>query len=447
MKTNLKFFVPTLLMFAFLAAFITSTATIIYAQTEDSAEVIADKKRLYEDCFLKDKAYASTDAAVKKTAMECGREYIKKYEKVDNGDAEKKAIVEYLKKKVTKYDDDTAAAKKAADEKAIYDRYDNAFKAAKTSKNWAEVFSAGKAVLELDPDDIDTMIDLASFGYDRTTEVPPNYTFSADAVSYAKMVIAKIEAGKESGTKNYGVYATYKTKTYTDGKNNALGWMNYIIGFIANNGKTTTDKTTVDSYYKAQKYTSQVTKFYNVYQAIGSWYLVEFNKVGTDIDAKIKAAGEKETDETKQLVLLQKGIADRAVEAYSRAYKNAKEASTNATATAASKDSNGKLAASSLKTITELYKFREDKKLPTTSEVEAYINKFLAKPFTEPNAAFIPATAPVVPVTPPTTMPTTKPTTTPTTMPAKPTTTPTTKPVMTPAKPTVPAKPIKKPTK
>jgi hypothetical protein len=436
MKTTLKFFAPTLLMFAFLIAFITSTAVIVNAQTEDSPEVTADKKRLYDDCFLKDKAYNSADANVKKAAMECGSEYIKKYELADSKDPEKKAIVDYLKKKVNKYNEDNVAAKETARVKAIYDRYDNAYKAAKTSKNWTEVFAAGKEVLALDPDDVDTMIDLASFGYDRTVETPPNNAFNADAVSYAKMAIAKIEAGKESATKNYGVYAVYKSKTYADGKANALGWMNYIIGFVGASGKTTVDKATVDSYYKAQKYTSQVAKFANVYQAIGAWYLAEFNKVGNDIDAKIKAAGDKETDETKQLVLLQKGIADRAMEAYSRAYKNAKDASING-ATAAAKDSNSKFAASALKTITELYKFREDKKAPTTAEVDSYISKVLAKPFTDPNATVVPATAPVVTTPPVTTMPTTTtPGTKPTTPVTKPTTPPTTKPAM-PAKPVV----------
>ncbi len=448
MKTTLKFFAPTLLMFAFLVAFITSTATIVQAQTEDSAEVIADKNRLYEGCFLKEKAYASTDANVKKSAMDCGREYVKKYEASDK-DPERKAIIDYLKKKIDAYDKQAAIDADAKDTKDRYDRFDNSFKAAKTSKNWAEVFAAGKNILAKFPDDVDTIIDLASIGFDRASENPPNTTFNAETVSYAKMAIAKIEAGKPSETGNYGGNIVYKTKTITDGKGNALGWMNYIIGFVAINGKTAVDKTTVDSYYKAQQFkTSQVVKFYDVYQAIGSWYLAEFNKVGNDIDAKIKAAGDKETDETTQLVALQRGIADRAIEAYSRAYKAAKDASMVTTATAAAKDSNNKLAASFLKTITALYTFRRfDKKPIVGNEVEAYITTVLAKPFTDPSAAFVPVVAPVVatPATPTTTTtPTTKPTTTPTTKPA---TTPTTKPATKPATKPVAKPAVKKPKK
>ncbi len=439
MKTTLKFFAPTLLMFAFLVAFITSTATIVQAQTEESPEVIADKNRLYEGCFLKEKAYNSTNAAVKKAAMDCGREYVKKYEAADNKEADRKAIIDYLKKKIDAYDKQAAIDADAIDTKDRYDRFDNSYKAAKTSKNWAEVFAAGKNILAKFPDDIDTIIDLASIGFDRASETPPNTTFNADTVSYAKMAIAKIEAGKASETGNYGGNIVYKTKTIADGKGNALGWMNYIIGFVAISGKTTVDKTTVDSYYKAQQFkTSQVVKFYDVYQAIGSWYLAEFNKTGNDIDAKIKAAGDKETDETTQLVALQRGIADRAIEAYSRAYKAAKDASMVATATAATKDSNSKLAASFLKTITALYTFRRfDKKPIVGNEVEAYITTVLAKPFTDPSAAFVPVAAPVVatPAIPTTTTTPTKPTTTPTTKPA---TTPTTKPATKPmAKPVV----------
>jgi hypothetical protein len=446
MKTTLKFFAPTLLMFAFLAAFITSTATTVQAQAEDSAEVIADKNRLYEGCFLKDKAYASADAAVKKSAMDCGREYVKKYETADSKDPDKKAIIDYLKKKVATYDEVTAAAADKADTDKRYERFDNSYKAAKTGKNWAEVFAAGKDVLAKFPDDIDTMIDLASIGYDRALE--NNTTFNADTLNYAKMTIAKVEAGKPSVTGSYGGNIVYKTKTYADGKANALGWMNYIISFITNGGKTVTDKATVDAYYKIQQFkSSEVSKFASIYQTIGSWYLTEFNKVGNDIDVKIKAAGDKETDETKQLVGLQKGVAERAMEGYARAYKAAKDASTVATASAAVKDSNSKLAASTLKTITQLYQFRFDKKTVVGNEVETYITSVLAKPFTDPSAAFVPVVAPVVTTpTPTTTTPTTKPT-----MPAtKPTTTPTTKPVTTPAtKPaTKPvAKPVKKPTK
>jgi hypothetical protein len=446
MKTTLKFFAPTLLMFAFLVAFITSTATTVQAQTEDSAEVIADKNRLYEGCFLKDKAYNSTDAAVKKSAMDCGREYVKKYEAADNKEADKKAIIDYLKKKISAYDEANAKKADEDDTNKRYERFDNAYKAAKTSKNWAEVFAAGKDILAKFPDDIDTMIDLASIGYDRALE--NNTTFNADTLNYAKMTIAKIEAGKPSITGNYGGNIIYKTKTYADGKSNVLGWMNYIVSFVTNAGKTVTDKATAESYYKIQQFkSSEVSKFASIYQTIGSWYLAEFNKTGNDIDAKIKAAGDKETDETVQLVALQRGIADRAMEAYARAYKAAKEASMVATATAASKDSNNKLAASYLKTITALYTFRRfDKKPIVGNEVETYVTGVLAKPFTDPSAAFVPVVAPVVPV--PATAPTTKPTTptakpTTTTPTAKPTTPPATKPGTKPA--TKPA--VKKPRK
>jgi hypothetical protein len=436
MKTTLKFFAPTFLMFAFLAAFITSTATIVQAQTEESPEVIADKNRLYEGCFLKDKAYASTDAAVKKAAMDCGREYVKKYEASDNKDPERKVIIDYLKKKITAYDDAKAAADDKADTDKRYDKFDASYKAGKASKNWTDFFAAGKDVLAKFPDDIDTMIDLASVGYDLA--IANNMAFNADTLNYAKMTIAKIEAGKPSITGNYGGNIIYKTKTYTDGKANALGWMNYIVSFITNGGKTVADKSTVEAYYKIQQFkSSEVSKFASIYQTIGSWYLAEFNKVGNDIDAKIKAAGDKETDETKQLVGLQKGVADRAIEAYSRAYKAAKDASMVSTATAATKDSNSKLAASFLKTITQLYQFRFDKKAVVGNEVEAHITSVLAKAFTEPSAAFVPVVAPVV-TTPTMTPTTTVPTTT------KPTTMPTTKPVTAPA--TKPAtKPVTKP--
>jgi hypothetical protein len=425
MKTTLKFFAPTLLMFAFLAAFTASTAIIAYAQ-DDTPEVAADKKRLYDDCMIKDKAYRSTDEVVRKAAFECGREYVKKYPT--------DSIGVWIKGKLDDYDADVAAKKKAAEEKAIYERFDNAYKSGKATKNWTEFFAAGKAVLAKFPDDVDTMIDLAIKGYDIALE--NNTTFNADTLSYAKATIAKIEAGTPSITGTYGGNIVLKTKTYTDGKANTLGWMNYIVSFLSNGGKVVADKPTVEAYYKIQQFKgSEASKFASIYSTIASWYLTEFNKVGTDVDSKLKVSGGKETEETVKLVALQKGVADRAMEAYARTYKAYKDASMVATATAAVKDANSKNAASTLKIITEIYKFRFGKKAIVGTEVETFVTGVLTKPFTEPNAPFIPVAAPVAPVvTPPvTTPPTTKPVTTtpPTTTP--PTTKPAVKPVVKPA--------------
>jgi hypothetical protein len=165
--------------------------------------------------------------------------------------------------------------------------------------------------------------------------------------------------------------------------------MNYTIGYIMFY-RQGMKKEALPFLYKATQLTSGTKTNPEVYRTIGSYYVDEFIKMDTDRVAKIKAAGDQDTDETKTILALQKGYADRAVEAYARAYK------------IASTDPKDKAFRDSLlNRVKELYSIRFNKNM---SGFDAYLAGVMSKPFTDPSVAVTPvveaATATTTPATP-----------------------------------------------
>ncbi len=435
MKTVFKFLTVATLAVAFSAALVTTS----FAQT-DEEKIAADKTRLYDKGFIgdvnackkdapnpQDCNYKTTDKVKRKAAFESAREYVKKYEADNDG------IVTFLKKRIEAYDKEIAREE-------LFARFNDSVKNSK----WADSFTSGKEILRQEPELLDIEIVLASIAYDLAAASPPNNTFNAESIGYAKSVIQKVEAGKKSD--NFGAFAyIYKTPKYTDGKANLLGWMNYTIGFLLNAPRTKVEKDTLGYYAKALTYKgSEVAEFSDIQRAFASFYVSEFSKIDTDRVAKIKIANGEDTDETKALLALQKGYADRAIEAYARAQDSAKKQSLSAQ-NATSKEFFTTRATGFNTTLTQLYRFRFDKDSGATvpaKEIDSYVTGVLAKPMSDVNTAVTPVEEVKPVVVPPIVKPTTKPvtpTTKPTT-PAKPTMT-------TPVKPTTttPTTPVKKP--
>lgn len=337
-----------------MAAFVLANSTSGFAQ-------VSDKDKLYET-FIG--CYKTTDKQQKDACYTgTAKTFLDSYEK-DNDDYTK-----FVRKQYDKY----LAAIKAEADAVIYDRFNNAVKNPQ-SVNADDAISSGREIIAKNPDLVDVPIVLASVGFDNASAKTPNDKYNNDAINYAKMAIQKIEAGKTS--ENYGAYAySYKTKEFPDGKNNALGWMNYYIGYIMFN-RMNQKKEALPYFYKASQFTSGTKNYPELYRTIGSWYVDEFIKLDTDRVAKINAAGGKDTDETLALLALQKGYADRAVEAYARAYAVAG----NDAANKAYKDS-------LLSRVKELYAIRFNKDM---TGFDAYIAAAPGKPFTDPATAVVP---------------------------------------------------------
>jgi hypothetical protein len=422
MKNIFKFLMMGLMVMTFAA----SASTTIFAQDPAATPRTLTPEQQTEKQAIYDKFLANRkgpEVAKFEIAVSAGEEFLQKY----GDDAE---IAAYINKQLP-------PIKKFLDANKSAGSFDSSL----TSKNWDGAFAAGKSLLATNPDNIDVMLVLASVGFDNATATPPVDKYNTDTINYAKAAIQKINEGKPSLTKNYGAGAyVYTTTKYADGKNNALGWMNYTIGLIMAN-RMNQKKEALPYLYKATQTPGFVKDSPDVYALIGTYYRDEYNRIVTDRAAKIAANGNKETPETREALGMQQAYADRAINAYATALKVA--------------NANPDVKPDYKKGLTDnaklFYKARFDK----DEGADAYIAAELNKPFVDPTSAVVPvavesleptpapATTPTTTGTPAATTPaTTTPTTTATPKPS--TTTPTapaTKPATTPAKPTPSATP------
>lgn len=365
MKTIFRAMALALLMTAFSAATVTSS----YAQDQT-----AEKQALYTKYTTN---YAGT-IEQKKIAIAAAEEYIQKW----GASADDKEQVDYFQKALPTLKATVAKVDAAVEQNKLATRFDTAVKA----NNAADSFAAGKQILAQNPDFVDVYLVLASAGFDQAILATPVDTYNADAVNYAKTAIQKIEAGKPSTTGDWGavIYA-YRNEKFPDGKSNALGSMNYDIGHIMY-FRQNQKKEAIPYFYKSLQYNSPAKNNPTVYQIIGASYFDEAKRLSQDSADKIKAANNTETDESKASYALAKGYADRAIDAYARAYKIA---SGNPASKKEYKDG-------LYKVIQDLYKFRYDGKI---EGIDAYISTVMTKPMLDPAVAV----TPVIEATPATT--------------------------------------------
>lgn len=304
--------------------------------------------------------------AQRKMAVEGAEQYIAKCAALE-GSAD---IIKYLNEKGL-----PPLRKKIEFEDSVAS-FDAAVKDAK-NVNTEAAFSSGKRLLAQDPNLVDVMIVLASVGFDQATAATPVNTYNADAINFAKQSIQKIEGGATS--KQFGAWGfTYKTKE------NALAWMNYTIGYITYFNQKN-KKEALPYLYRATKYeTGGKDNPKNnaiVYQAIGDYYKDEYNrlddervKLATEAKDKTPEEAKPILDKAKEVLLLQKGYADRMIDAYARARAFS-------TADKAYQDS-------LYNNLKVLYAFRHDNK-PTTP-LDAYISSVTGKPMPDPTSAVTP---------------------------------------------------------
>ncbi len=274
MKTIYRVLVLGLLTMALTAV----TATSLFAQ--DPCTEVEAKQAVYKK-FTDN--YASKEIGKRKIAVEAGKEYIQKYGNCPDD----KEIVTYLNSTVPGIEKGITAAEGSIKKNELYTRFDTALKA----KNTADIFSVGKEILAQDPDMLDVTLVLATAGYDQAAAKPPVDTYNNEAINYARSAIQKIESGTKSTTGDFGVL-TYSYKT----KDNALGWMNYIIGYVDyyRLGKKDEGLTYL---YKASMAPGGATTKTNayLYQTIGAHYRDEVVRLGKKSLPKLKQPERKPT--------------------------------------------------------------------------------------------------------------------------------------------------------
>jgi len=359
--------------------------------------------------------YQKKDLASLRQRIDAGKGFLEKYGSC--GDSVKD-MVEYLTPNIPKWE----ASYKERGDKEVRDKLYARFDAAVKASNWDDVYAAGKEVLVKEPDQVDLMITLGSIGYDEVDKGNANFKYNDDTIRYAKQAIAALQSGKPA--KTYGLFGwTWKTKE------RALAELNLTIGYVMQIAQK--NKKDAQPYlYKAVQGSADTAKNPAPYALVGNYYFDELNKLTKEITALADSQKDTDTpevakqkvDEIEAKVALANGYAERAMDAFARAYTLG--------ANKAYKDA--------------MYKNLQDAVKVRTGKIDmltpSWIAETIKKPFPDPTTAVTPISDPK-PVT--TTTTGTAPGATTTTPPKPPVTTPVNNTDKPPAKPNsaTPAKP------
>ena len=320
MKTIFRYSV----MSAALAVFLTTAGMSVFAQ--DACSDTASRDAL--DKTIRENSVIKTKEARKKTA-DAGKEYLEKYGacKDEAGNLISADFVEWLKAKVPVYE--KIYNQMVKDEKTA--ALEKQFFTGLESKSWDQVYASGKELLAMDPEKYrPAEIVLGSIGYDETAKSPRVTTWNDETLKYAKQSIADLEAGKKFEPLGFGRYA------YKD-KDEALGWLNYTIGYILSFDKND-KKQGVEYLYKASQARSTTATIPDVYRSIGSYYIDEMNKRIEELQALVKAQVITDADDVKAAKVAEikakqgmvNGTAERALNAFAHAVALANKDTKNA---------------------------------------------------------------------------------------------------------------------
>lgn len=312
--------------------------------------------------------YPLRDIENRKKTIDVGKQFLEKYGACESA----KELADYLKKTVPLLEESLKKTMDGDAKKALLTRFDTGLKA----KNWNEVYGAGKEILVKYPDEFrDVVLVLGSIGLDETAKATPVTTWNEDTLRYAKQAIADLEGGKVF--KTYGLSIKDGANFDYKSKDDALGWMNYTIGYILFFDKK--DKKQGLSYlYKATQLTSDTKNNPVVYQSIGAFYFDEVKKLAMEVTAREKQQDPNATpeaakalvDEIKAKVAMVNGTAEAAIDAYARARDLAMKSTTT---TKEYKDSLSK-------TLQDLYNVRFGK----MDGFDVFIAATLKKPMPNP---------------------------------------------------------------
>lgn len=337
--------------------------------------------------------------------VEAGKSFVEKFGACEPA----KELADWLKRQLPRTEQQIKDRKAQEIEDAMVKRFDDALKA----KNWDEVYAAGKEILAKYPEKYRTVeVVLAAAGGEEALK--GNMKFADESIRFAKQSITDLESGKSfmvGDKERIGLSVTDNTGKVLNfafpNRNDAAGWMNLYIGFITFVGKK--DKAGALPYlYKSTQATSESATFPVAFELVGNYYFDELNKLVEEIQ-KLDAAGKRLIDEGSKLeaerrapgltpeqiaektklidekvkaleenqtaikgkVAMSNGTAERAMDAFSRAYTLGKDAAYKARMK---------------KNVEDAYNVRFGKKEP----VDSWIATAVKKPFPNPTTPITP---------------------------------------------------------
>ena len=127
---------------------------------------------------------------------------------------------------------------------------------------------------------------------------------------------------KNLNGKNYGALDyQYKTEKFPDGRENALGWMNYIVGFMKFY-RFNQQSEALPYLYKAIQYNSETKEMADIYRIFGGIYYDRIVILDQERLRLLQKNSEADTSEISKEINL---LLDRTIDAYARAYDTAKK--------------------------------------------------------------------------------------------------------------------------
>lgn len=262
--------------------------------------------------------YNDKSLAGRKAFVETGKQFLEKFGACEPG----KDLAAWLNVQIPANEKKI----KEMEEQAKVDALIKRFNAGLTSKTWDEVYAAGKELMQMRPLEFNGIqMALGSIGLDETAKVPSVTKWNEETLRFARQSISDLEAGK-TFKPGFGV-APFSYKS----KDDAIGWMNYTIGYIYFFDKK--DKKQGLSYlYKASQAMSDTKNIPIIYSSIGAYYFDEVKKLAievTELEKKQDPTATEEVqkalvDQIKAKVALVNGHAEAAIDAYARALNVAK---------------------------------------------------------------------------------------------------------------------------
>lgn len=311
---------------------------------------------LFEDF----KIYGKCACGERDKAIPIGKEIVEKF----SDDILNQEIIEYVKKQIPIIESENKICKRNTG-------YDKAYK----SKNWGEFFTRSKEIIKEEGDTplaLDVMLTLVSVGYDRTT-VDKYDNYNTETIFYAKKAIQLIESGVITKNSRWGVFVPFKTKE------NALSWLNYIIGYITY-FRLNNKKEALPFLYKSAQLGVENKADPLIYQSIGDFYFDEAMRLDEEYRTKRAANNNTDNDETKAILGLARGYADRAIDAFGRAYKISKE-----------KSPRSQYIITLYKTLQDLYRYRFNIAPGAEPDgLDDYFNKLISRPMPDPSTKIEP---------------------------------------------------------
>jgi hypothetical protein len=273
--------------------------------------------------------YKSQDLATFKKAVEAAKAFLEKYGECPPA-AESAA---WLKKKLPDWEK-TLTDWVGADAKAkALGKFDEAVK----NKNWDAAYAAGNEFAAKYPDSPEFVsyvaYPLGVMGLYQAYEPTKNYKYNADTLKYAKMTIDLLKSGKQSAKKvnntvTPDTFGIYSFECKRDDCISELTLAQAYINYFASGNKPEG----ISKYYEVTKIPGRQKNNPIVYGIIGDYYFDSVKKLVEDLKAKVADQKDTDTDEVRQKKEadynqtkgMLNGYAERAMDAYSRAYTLAK---------------------------------------------------------------------------------------------------------------------------